>query len=85
MSVKRWSYSSYLSSDDYNLFYTAASTNPHAYHPLAISKLDGLRYRYICNTLKSSNTNTELAIVELYKPREGNPYITRVYSIDTEI
>lgn len=85
MLQDKWSYNPHLSSDDFKLFYTAAGDNPDAFHPIAISKLDGLRYRFICNSLKPSSKATKFAVIELYKPRAGNPYITRVYELNTTI
>lgn len=79
----KWKYDPHLSSDDFKLFYTAAGDNPHAFHPIAISNLDGLRYRFICNSLQPAGNATKLAIVELYKPRAGNPYITRIFELNT--
>lgn len=81
----QWMYSSRLTSDDFKLFYSAAGKNPNAFHPIAISNLDGMRYRFICNTLKASSKTTNFAVVELYKPRKGSPYLTKVFDIQTDV
>lgn len=83
-----WVFEPYMT--DYELLLFNNSINhcekDYIYHPIAIAKRDeiGVKYRYLCIAKTSiyPHTSCKIMIIEVYKPPQGKPYVTRLFPID---
>lgn len=81
----RWEYHPGLTRYELALFEEALGWNTSRLQPLAAAHIDELRYRFITNTVVSPSLITEFSILELYKPRSGKPYITKIIPINIDL
>jgi hypothetical protein len=81
----RWDYHPGLTRYEFALFEEALGWDASRLQPLAVAHIDDLRYRFIANTVVAPSYTTEFSIIEIYKPRSGKPYITKVLPIDTDL
>jgi|BioPla2DNA2_1021312.scaffolds.fasta_scaffold151171_2 hypothetical protein len=82
--IPEWKY--YLEIRDYEryLFNTATFYKFSCYHPIAIASIDNIRYRFVCYSFVSNDNEVEFTILEIYKPRQGQPYITKIYPLNLD-
>jgi len=83
-----WIYEPYLSDYESILFYNVFKkhTDSFFYRPVAIAKREesGVKYRYLCIAAPKDNPfiSSHFADIEIYKPRLGIPYATKLNRID---
>ncbi|SHO54025.1 hypothetical protein [Anaerocolumna xylanovorans] len=81
-----WNYQAYLTPYDTYLFYHTMDINEdYFYIPLAVATqvVNGTNYRFITIAEPKDTTHTPYyALVEIYKPLEGDAQITNITAID---
>ncbi|HWT27663.1 MAG TPA: hypothetical protein VN131_06960 [Mobilitalea sp.] len=81
----QWLYRPCITCHEYRLFYTAIGENKDFYMPDSIANQDDLRFRFICHTYVTSNVPTHYAIIEIYRPRSGTAYVTKILPINIDL
>lgn len=80
-----WTYQSYLTPYDSFVFYNAIGVHPdYFYRPVAVAKqvVKGTNYRFITIAEpKTNNLSAHFAVVDIYQPLSGTPYVTNISPI----
>lgn len=80
-----WSYQPYLTPYDSFIFYNAIGKHKdYFYTPIAVAKqiVNGTNFRFICIAKPLlDNLNPHFAIVDIYKPINGEAYTTNITAI----
>lgn len=80
-----WTYQSYLTPYDSFIFYNAIGDHPnYFYRPVAVAKqvVNGTNYRFITIAEpKTNNLSAHFAVVDIYQPLNGKPYVTNISPI----
>lgn len=80
-----WTYQSYLTPYDSFIFYNAIGDHPYYfYRPVAVAKqvVNGTNYRFITIAEpKNNNLSAHFAVVDIYQPLNGKPYVTNISPI----
>ncbi len=81
--AEKWSLHGPLTMEDYKLLNEAVKVfNSIHYQPISVSKeLGGANYHFKCTTSIPPSEVSWLAIVEVYAPLKGTPYITGITRI----
>lgn len=83
--LHRWEYHPGITQKEFALFYEAIGWNVRRFQPLAVAHIDDLRYRFVANTVEAPSYMTEFSVIEIYKPRSGKPYVTKILPIDIDL
>lgn len=83
--LNRWTYHPGITENESMLFYIAIGENKYCYQPLAVANIDELRYRFMAYSVVGPSFPTQFAIVEIYKPRSGESYVTRIIPINVDL
>lgn len=77
-----WSYQPNLTPYDYFIFHSAlGKQNDYFYTPVAVAKqiVNGTNYKFTCIAQpKRRGLTPHFAIVNIYKPINGEPYVTSI-------
>lgn len=77
-----WSYQPYITPYDSFIFYNAIGQhNDYFYTPVAVAKqiVNGTNYKFMCVAKPlRDNLTPHFAIVNIYKPIDGDPYLTSI-------
>lgn len=80
-----WTYSKNISPYDAHIYYSSIGTyDDYFYIPVAMAKqlVNGTNYKFIAIAEpKKEHDSPFFAMVEIYKPIHGAPYLTRIYAI----
>ncbi len=81
-----WTYQADVSPYNAYIFYSAiGESEDFIYYPVAVASqiVNGTNYKFIAIVeSKSSTMNPFFALVEVYKPIQGNAYVTKVNVIE---
>lgn len=77
-----WSYNPYLTPYDSFVFYNAVGKHDdYFYLPIAVAKqvVNGTNYKFMCIAEpQRENLSPHFAIVNIYEPIHGNPYLISI-------
>ncbi len=86
-----WNYEPFISFDEFLLYHNAVSHRSDSinYHPVAVAKRHeiGIRYRYLCtvNPKDFPGGPSRFVIIEIYKPEQSMPYVTKFISLPSDL
>lgn len=77
-----WEYQPNITPYEYQVFYTAVrDMQEYFYYPVAVAiqVVNGINYRFMTIAdPRDPNLSTHFAVVEIYQPIDGEPYVTKI-------